>query len=696
MFKRRETPFTRLDDDIVEERAIRDAAAGSAGLIIDQEELMARGLSILEQLLGNRHRVSRPVASHASRLSSGDRGFSLVMLRVLRSFYQTHGGLNKLMGDVCKEEGFLASVCELTVSTGLSLAESIERSESNTRALVGHATSFFSYSWTGTRLEDMLSAIERQVLTLEADDGVTRYVWIDMFAASQNLLAGAYIPAGNEARASLKCHDLAEYKALKEDTDNIFDDALAAVRELLLYCSPLTGAWPAPPHALLLPERGDEPPLNWTRCGPGATTRAWCLFEISSALAKGCRLHVVLSPADVEGFAELLMTRFQDIASIIAKLDARDAQISKVEDRVYILGQVAKVEGGLGSVTASVCAALREWLAAEGRALLTSASASGRPRDLRLLGKVGQLLQDQGKLFEAEPYRREALTASRATLGDKHADTLGAMSNLASLLKVQGKVREAERLFRQVLTGRRETFGLRHSSTVAATSDLGSVLQDQGRLDDAEPLHREVLEIQRETLGNNDHNTMCSISKLGLLLKDKGNVQEAEELYREALAARRRTIGDRHPSTLVSLSTLAGALRDQGKLMEARKLLVEALAASRETLGPSHRTTLRAAGRLSDVYRKQGELQLARQQLDGVVEAAREARGARAEITLILEGTVGLQDLAEYHDPTALRAAVQRMRKALGWRHHITMRYEQALGERGCVQRVRGWCWSCC
>ena len=109
-------------------------------------------------------------------------------------------------------------------------------------------------------------------------------------------------------------------------------------------------------------------------------TRAWCMFEIVQCLAKKCPLYVVLSPADVAGFEALLTERFADIAGIVAGLDAREAQISKVEDRDYILAQVATVDGGLGTVTATVCAALRGWLAAEGRAALERMPAAETER----------------------------------------------------------------------------------------------------------------------------------------------------------------------------------------------------------------------------------------------------------------------------------------------------------------------------
>ena len=43
-----------------------------------------------------------------------------------------------------------------------------------------------------------------------------------------------------------------------------------------------------------------------------------------------------------------------------------------------------------------------------------------------------------GRLSEAEQLCREALTASRETLGDRHPDTLLGVHNLAVLLRDQG------------------------------------------------------------------------------------------------------------------------------------------------------------------------------------------------------------------------------------------------------------------
>ncbi|CAK0842090.1 unnamed protein product [Prorocentrum cordatum] len=232
-------------------------------------------------------------------------------------------------------------------------------------------------------------------------------------------------------------------------------------------------------------------------------TRAWCMFEMVKALAKPARLHVVLSHADVNSFEELLTKHFDDIAGIVAGLDARKAQVSKPEDRDYILGQVRMVDGGLGTVTSTVCSSLRGWLAEQGRKVLQSHHEdNGEQNIIRLKHRVAKLLKAQGDLAGAEPLLREALQANREVLG--------------------------------------------------------------GDLAGAEPLYREALQPGREVLGDRHPFTLTSVNNLAMLLKAQGDLAGAEPLFREALQARREVLSDRRPRTLTSVNNLAMVLQDQG------------------------------------------------------------------------------------------------------------------------------------
>ena len=156
-----------------------------------------RTVRLLESLAAKEERVEQPVLPNSKRRRSGQRGMTRALLFGVKAFFEQHNALDKTMQDVVNQRGFKFSACELTKSTGLSLTETLVREAyreagegEGIEELVGEATCFFSYSWTGTKLRDLLAAIERVLAKLEAADGKRRYVWVDILCASQNLLWG--------------------------------------------------------------------------------------------------------------------------------------------------------------------------------------------------------------------------------------------------------------------------------------------------------------------------------------------------------------------------------------------------------------------------------------------------------------------------------------------------------------------------
>ena len=210
-----------------------------------------------------------------------------------------------------------------------------------------------------------------------------RYVWLDMCAASQNLLQGNFRDEENHPPGT------PGHYARREPLELGLGGAVDAADELLLYATPLTAKWTAPPHPFMLAERG-EPPSDWTRRGPYAMTRGWCIFEMVKMLANGAKLHVVLKPADVTGFRKLLEEEFDELANIFANIDARDAQLTMAQDSEYILPDVKAlggshtVDGGLGDLTARVCEEMNKWLVAQGKAELARLPAAERGTSLLL------------------------------------------------------------------------------------------------------------------------------------------------------------------------------------------------------------------------------------------------------------------------------------------------------------------------
>ena len=75
--------------------------------------------------VGGAQRVELPVLPNSKRRRSGQRGMTRALLFGVKAFFEQHGALDKTMDDVCKEADSATSVCALTCSTGLSLAESV-------------------------------------------------------------------------------------------------------------------------------------------------------------------------------------------------------------------------------------------------------------------------------------------------------------------------------------------------------------------------------------------------------------------------------------------------------------------------------------------------------------------------------------------------------------------------------------------
>ena len=149
---------------------------------------------LLERLLAAApNEVALPVRAHRARLRSGARGFSVAFLSALHRFLRRHGADELHMDALCKQPGLPVSVCRLTASTGLSLVESCallaEAEGVDASALFGVATSFFSYSWKGTRVDTVVAAAERGIAQLDEVAAAPRFLWLDMLCASQNLLA---------------------------------------------------------------------------------------------------------------------------------------------------------------------------------------------------------------------------------------------------------------------------------------------------------------------------------------------------------------------------------------------------------------------------------------------------------------------------------------------------------------------------
>ena len=365
-------------------------------------------------------------------------------------------------------------------------------------AHVAPATAFVSHAY-----DDEFLGMVDSIAALEAREGSSAFYYFDLLVVNQH---------GQDA--------VVPFEVLRDE----FGQSVRAIGRTLLY-------------------------LRWA--DPIPLGRAWCVFEMGTTLEVGAGLKVIMPPADVASFKDALVKDFDSLTYKTCRVDVEKATAREASDLLNI--QRAIVEGGgFLKTNQLVIGAMKGWMVEEARSALEEMPVEVRGTS-NLLWNLASLLNDQGRLVEAEPLRREQLEAHRRKHGDEHQNTHASLECLAILLKNQGKLGDAEPLYREALAGYRRTLGDEHPSTLTSINNLAILLKDQGKLGDAEPLYREALAGRRRTQGDEHPSTLDSLFNFAGLLWAQGNKAEALELYRQQLEVSRRVLGEDHPSTQQSL-----------------------------------------------------------------------------------------------------------------------------------------------
>jgi tetratricopeptide (TPR) repeat protein len=264
------------------------------------------------------------------------------------------------------------------------------------------------------------------------------------------------------------------------------------------------------------------------------------------------------------------------------------------------------------------------------------------PDTLTCRGNLALVLQDLGRLDEAEVEDRTVLAERELLVGPDHPDTLASRGNLALVLRDLGRLKEARAEIRAVLAARRRVQGTDHPDTLASRGNLALVLRDLGRLEQAEDEIRAVLAIALRVLGPDHPRTLTSRNNLAVVLRDLGRLNEAVGEIRAVLAARQLVLGPDHPDSLASRNNLARVLRDLGWLDEAEAEIRAVLAIRLRVLGPDHRSTLASRNNLAGVLHERDRLVEAEAEIRAVLAVMLRVLGPDHPDTLACRGNLAL------------------------------------------------------
>ncbi len=200
-------------------------------------------------------------------------------------------------------------------------------------------------------------------------------------------------------------------------------------------------------------------------------------------------------------------------------------------------------------------------------------------------GNLATVLQNRGKLAEAETHRRLALEAFEQ--GDAPHETAMAHANLAATFLGQGKFEEAEGQFLHALTQYESSLGLDHPDVAHVHSGLGALYASLERLDESLEHLRRAAELFEKGEGPSSGWAMIMRSNMGIILQQQGKPEQAEALIRAALETVTED-GGSNPHLAGVQKQLGLMLHDQERYDEALGPLQDSLA-THESTGDAER-----------------------------------------------------------------------------------------------------------
>jgi tetratricopeptide (TPR) repeat protein len=174
-----------------------------------------------------------------------------------------------------------------------------------------------------------------------------------------------------------------------------------------------------------------------------------------------------------------------------------------------------------------------------------------------LVNLRGSVLQDLGRLDEAEQHYRRALRMLEAEFGPDDRDLVSPLNDLGGLMMARGRLREAARLRERSLDLRQRHYPETHPVVLRGLENLAAVRLAQKQYADAGRL------LERARYGWENRNpggpeAATAINGLGVLAQHMGKKVQAVTLFREAISRRRP---DDEPLLLAQMmANLAAAL----------------------------------------------------------------------------------------------------------------------------------------
>lgn len=224
----------------------------------------------------------------------------------------------------------------------------------------------------------------------------------------------------------------------------------------------------------------------------------------------------------------------------------------------------------------------------------------------RAYNDLASVLHALGRLREAEPLYRKALSIDERDGDSDPVNAAVTLENLAELYNTQYRNSEAAAMYRraQALNDARyekmaKSLGSSHPDLVPQLRTLAALAEAQNKLDDAEEFYRQMLAIQESQADAPETELAGILGQLGYICTLQSKFSEAESLYTRAHDIEKRVLDPDHPDAAETLIGLATLYHRQGRDTKAEMFGRRALASLETAYGPNHHETTGALKNLA-------------------------------------------------------------------------------------------------
>jgi len=326
-------------------------------------------------------------------------------------------------------------------------------------------------------------------------------------------------------------------------------------------------------------------------------TRAWCLFEVCTALhfKETVPLHIEMPEDEVINFHEAIVHSFDDVTAKLCKIDARAAEATVKRDLQDIRNFI-EYTIGFTALNHLIMNELGEWLGKVGAKILDHefSNYQERKKGFERLQNLAKFERHFGHKENALRLYKKAWNGLADTLGKDHRETIYAMSNFGNQLRENEMYGEAEKVLKDCLEMAADSLGEHDAGYLIIKNNYALLKKNIGELEKAEKLLRECQSngLDSRMIGAKSWDNLTRSSNLALVLSAQGKCEMAMEIFEKCLIDDKEAIGDRNPYTLTDMMNIGTVLWKLGRLEECESKMCICYNKRVEVSGVNHMDTL--------------------------------------------------------------------------------------------------------